>query len=123
MNPVVPEPKALGGPTGTWLGVGSNPSNIKSQQPKPNHFSGGKESTLFKFSAGVHKQRPSMPMTSRTTEGKIRTSHRPQLSPNGKIKKIVHFVHTISSRRAMPRNRTKTSKLCGKKLILATNRA
>ena len=69
MGPVVPEPKALGGHTGTWPGVGSNPSNIKYQQPKPNHFSDGKEST-FRFSAGVHKQRTCMPMASRTTEVK-----------------------------------------------------
>ena len=49
MDPVVPEPEALGGPTGTWPGVGSNSSNIKYQQPKPNHCSGGEEST-YKFS-------------------------------------------------------------------------
>ena len=86
MDLVVPEPEALGGPTGTWLGVGSNPSNIKYQQPKPNHFRGGKEST-FRFSTGVHTQRPCMPMATRTTEGKIRTSYRPRLSPDRKIKK------------------------------------
>jgi hypothetical protein len=43
--------------------------------------------TYLIFSAGVHKQRPCMPMATRTTEGKIRTSYRPQLSPDGKIKK------------------------------------
>jgi hypothetical protein len=70
MDPAVPEPEALGGPTGTPPRVGSNPSNIKYKQPIPNHFSGGKEST-FRFSAGVHKQRPCMPVATRTTEGKI----------------------------------------------------
>jgi hypothetical protein len=29
MDLVVREPEALGGPKETWLGVGSNPSNIK----------------------------------------------------------------------------------------------
>ncbi len=111
---VVLEPEALGGPTGTWPRVSSNPSNIKYQQPKPNHCSGGKESTYI-FSAWVHKQRPCMPMAPRTIEGKIRTSYRPQLSHDEKITTIVHFVYTISSRRTMPRNRTKSSKSCGKK--------
>jgi hypothetical protein len=63
--------------------------NIKYQQPKPNYFSGGKEST-FRFSEGVHKQRPCMPMAARTTKEKIRTSlssYRPQLSPDGKKEK------------------------------------
>ena len=86
MDLVVREPAYLGGATGTRAGVSSNSSNIKNQQPKPNHYSGGKEST-YRFSAGVHKQRPCMPMATRTTKGKIRTSYRPQLSPDGKIKK------------------------------------
>ena len=65
MDLVVPKPKALGGPTGIRPGVGSNPSNIKYQQPKPNQCSGGEESTYI-FSEGVHTQRPCMPMASRT---------------------------------------------------------
>jgi len=69
MDLAVPEPEALGGPTGTWPRVGSNLSNIKYQQPKPYHYSGGEEST-FRFSAGMHKQRPCMPMASRTIEEK-----------------------------------------------------
>ena len=69
MDLVVPDPEALGGPTGTWPRVCSNLSNIKYHQPKPNHCSDGKESTYI-FSAGVHKQRPCMPMTTCTTGGK-----------------------------------------------------
>jgi hypothetical protein len=65
----VPEPEALGGPTGAWPRVGSNPSIIKYQQPNPNQCSGGEGSTYI-FSAGVHKQRPCMPMATRTTKGK-----------------------------------------------------
>jgi hypothetical protein len=50
----VHEPEALGRPTGTGPGVGSNPCNIKHQQPKPNHYNGRNESTYI-FSARVHK--------------------------------------------------------------------
>ena len=64
MDLVVPELEGLCGPTGSWHEEGSNPSNIKYQQPKSNHFSGGKEST-YRFSAGMHKQRPCMPMVAR----------------------------------------------------------
>jgi hypothetical protein len=45
------EPEDLGEPAGTWLGACSNPSNIKYQQPKPNHYSGGEEST-YRFPHG-----------------------------------------------------------------------
>ena len=82
MDLVVPELKALGGPKGTWPRVGSNTSNIKYQHPKPNHCSDGREST-YSFSEGLHKQRPCMPMATRTTKIKIRTSYRPRLFPGG----------------------------------------
>ena len=56
-----------------------------------------------------------MPMAACTTEGKIRTSYRPRLSPDGKLTKIVHFVYAISARRTMPQKRSKSSNSCGKK--------
>ena len=56
-----------------------------------------------------------MPMAARTTEGKIRTSYRPKLSPNGEITKMVHFVYLISARRSMPRKKIKSSPSCVKK--------
>ncbi len=76
MGLVVLEPKALGAPEGTWPRIRSNPFIIKNQHFKPNHCSGGKESTYI-FSAGVHKQRKCMSMATRTTEEKIRTSYVP----------------------------------------------
>jgi hypothetical protein len=75
MGQVVLEPKALGEPTGIWPRVGSNPSNVKYQHPKPNHFSVGEESTYI-FSAGVYKQRTCMQMATYTTKEKLRTSYR-----------------------------------------------
>ena len=55
-----------------------------------------------------------MPMVARTTERSIRTWYRPRLSPDGKITKVVHFVYTISARRAMPRKKLKSSHSCAK---------
>jgi hypothetical protein len=116
MGLVVPDHDALGHPLseGFYPGVGSNPSTIKHQHPKTNRESGGEEIS-YRFSAGVHKQRTRMPMAACTTEGKIRTSYRPRLSPDGKITKMVHFVYTISARRTMPRKKSKSSNSCGKK--------
>ncbi len=55
-----------------------------------------------------------MPMAARTTERKIRTSYRPKLSADGTITKVVHFVYTISARRAMPRKKLTSSHSCVK---------
>ena len=38
---------------------------------------------MFRFSAGIHKQRKRMPMAARTTAGKMRTSYRPKLAQDG----------------------------------------
>ena len=52
MDPRNPESEALGvSNTEPWPEVGSNPSIIKLQHPKPNHCSGGEEST-FRFPQG-----------------------------------------------------------------------
>ena len=83
MDLAVREPKALGGSTGTWPGVGTNPSNIKYHHPKAYQCSDGKESTYI-FSEGMHKQRSCMPMAARTTEEKIRTSSVPNYPLMGK---------------------------------------
>jgi len=92
MDPRNPEYEALGLPnTGPWPKVGSNLSNIQLQHPKPNHCNGGEES-MFRFSAGIHKQRKRMPMSARTKEGKTRTSYRPKLAPNGTKTKMVQFI-------------------------------
>ncbi len=122
MGLVVLEHDALGHPfnDGFYPGVSSNPSTIKHQHPKPNHESGGEEISCI-FSAWVHKQRTCMPMASCTTEGKIRTSYRPRLSPDGKITKMVHFVYTISARRTVPRRKPKSSNSCGKKPDISYN--
>jgi len=104
MGLVVPKPESLGGPTGTLTEVCSNPSIIKYKQSKPYHFRDGEESTYI-FSIGVHKQRPCMPMAPRTTKEKIRTSYRPQLSPYGKITKMLHFcVHYFVKAYNAPKN-------------------
>ena len=107
-----PEP-APGVPKGTRTGVSSNPSTIQYQNPKPNHSAGGEE-VPYRFSAGIHKHRPRMPVAACTTEGKIRTSYRPQISPNGDLSRMVHYVYTISSRRAKPRIRLNSSTSCVK---------
>ena len=99
MGLAIPEPDAVGQPPkGFYPGVSSNPSTIKHQHPKTNHESGGEEIS-YRFSAGMHNQRTRMPMVACTTEGKISTSYRPRLPPDGKITKMVHFVYTISARR------------------------
>ncbi len=85
----------------------------KNQHPKPNHARGGEEES-YRFSAGVHKQSLCMPMAARITEGKIRTSYRPRLSPDGRVTKVVNFVYTISERRTMPRKKLKSSHSCVK---------
>jgi hypothetical protein len=103
-----------GAPEITRTGVCSYSSPIKHHYPKPNHASGGEEESYI-FSAGVHKQRLCMLMAARTTKGKIRNSYRPNLSLDGKITKMVHFVYTISARRSMPRKKLKSSLSCGKK--------
>jgi hypothetical protein len=106
-----PVPEA---PEITRTRVCSNSSPIKHQKHlKPNHASGG-EKESYKFSAGVHKQSLRMPMVARTTEGRIRTSYRPRLSPDGTITKVVHYVYTISARRAMPWKKLKSSHFCVK---------
>ena len=112
--PLVVPKLVPGAPEISRTGVCSNSSRIKHQHPKPNHASCGKEES-YRFSAGVHKQRFCMQMAARTTEGKIRTSYRPELSLDGKIIKMVHFVYTISARRSMPRKKVQSSPSCGKK--------
>jgi hypothetical protein len=114
MDPKNPESEALGVPnTGPWPKVDSTLSNIKLQHLKPNHCSGGEEST-FRFSAGIHKHRKRMPMATRTTKGKMRTSHRPKLAPDGTKTKMLHFVHIISARRTKPLKYIKSSHSCVK---------
>ena len=117
MGLAAPELDALGQPfnAGFYPEVSSNPSTIKHQHPKPNHESGGEEISYI-FSAWVHKQRTRMPMAACTIEGKICTSYRPRLSPDGEITEMVHFVYTISTRRTMPQRKPKSSHSCGKKL-------
>jgi len=111
---VVCEP-APGAPEITRTGVCSNSSPIKHHHPKLNRDSGGEEE-WYRFSAGVHKQRLCMPMAARTIKGKMRTSYRPRLSPDGKLTKVVHFVYTIIAKRSMPRKKLKSSPSCGKNL-------
>jgi hypothetical protein len=94
MDLAIHGPEALVGPTGTKSGVSSNSSNIQNQQLKPNHYTSGEESTYI-FSAWVHKQRPCMPMATRTTEEKIRTSYRLKLSLDVKIKKKKNILCTL----------------------------
>ncbi len=96
---VVLESASLGAPEEKWPGVCSNPSTIEHPHPKPNHRSGGEEST-YTISAWTHKQRPCMPMGARTTKGKIRTSYHPKLSADKKMTKVVHFVCTNYFRKA-----------------------
>jgi hypothetical protein len=57
---------------------------------------------MFRFSAGIHKHRKCMPMAARTTDRKMRTSQRLKFAPDGTKTKIVHFVYSISPRRAKP---------------------
>ena len=102
-----------GAPEITRTGVCSNPSPIKHQHPKPNHAGGGEEES-YRFTAGMQKQSSRMPMAARTTEGKLRTSYRPKLSPDGKMTRVVQFVYTISARRTMPRKKSKSSHSCVK---------
>jgi hypothetical protein len=114
MDPRNLESEALGVPnTRPWPEVGSHLSNIKLQHPKPNQCSGGEES-MFGFSAGIHKQRKHMPMVARTTKGKMRTSYRPKLARDGTKTKMVHFVYSISARRAKPLKYVKSSHSCVK---------
>ena len=102
-----------GAPEITRTGVCSNPSPIKHQHPKPNHAGGGEEES-YRFTAGMQKQSSRMPMAARTTEGKLRTSYRPKVSPDGKVTRVVQFVYTISARRTMPRKKSKSSHSCVK---------
>ena len=98
-----------GAPEITRTGVCSNSSPIRrSHHPKPNHARGGEEES-YRFSAGVQKQSLCMPTAAQITEGKIRTSYRPRLSPDGRVTRVVHLVSTISARRAMPRRKIKSS--------------
>jgi hypothetical protein len=53
-------------------------------------------------------------MAARTTEGKMRTSYRPKLAPDGTKTKMVHFVYNISARRAKPLKYIKSSHSCVK---------
>ena len=69
---------------------------------------------MSRFSAGIHKQRKCMPIAARTTKGKMRTSYRPKLAPHGTKTKMVHFVYTISARRAKPLKYIKSSHSCVK---------
>jgi hypothetical protein len=62
----------------------------------------------------MQKQSSRMPMAARTTEGKLRKSYRPELSPVGKMTKVAQFVYTISARRTMPRKKSKSSHSCVK---------
>jgi hypothetical protein len=80
-----------GAPEINRTGVCSNSSPIKHQHPKPNHAGGGEEES-YRFAAGMQNQSSRMPMAARTTEGKLRTSYRPKLSPDGKMTKAVQFV-------------------------------
>ncbi len=85
-----------GAPEITRTGVCSNSSPIKHQHPKPNHAGGGEEES-YRLTAGMQKQSSRMPMAARTTEGKLRTSYRPRLSPDGKITRMygticVHYL-------------------------------
>ena len=122
MDLAFPEPDSLWQPfnAGFYPRGSSNPSTIKHHHPIPNCENGGEEIS-YRFSARVHKQRTRMPMAACTTEGKIRTSYRPRLSPDGKITKMVHFVYAVSARRTMPRKRSKSSNSCGKKPDISYN--